>query len=126
LALPQQHRLRGHRPFDRIYRQGRRYQSELILLRLLDQVPSLLPPSDRARPPSPWRCAVVVSAKVSKRAVQRNRLRRLLHTHLSQCDPAPERPQWLLFTLRPGAAEAEPHQLLKECTNVLRQAGLIP
>jgi hypothetical protein len=39
-----------------------------MLLRLLDQVPSLLPPSDRARPPSPWRCAVVVSAKVSKRA----------------------------------------------------------
>jgi ribonuclease P protein component len=126
LALPQQHRLRGHRPFDRIYRQGRRYQSDLMLLRLLDQVPSLLPPGDRARPPSPWRCAVVVSAKVSKRAVQRNRLRRLLHGHLSQCDPAPERPQWLLLTLRPGAAEAEPQRLLKECTNVLRQAGLIP
>jgi ribonuclease P protein component len=97
-----------------------------MLLRLLDQVPSLLPPSDRARPPSPWRCAVVVSAKVSKRAVQRNRLRRLLHAHLSQCAPAPARPQWLLLTLRPGAAEAESHRLLKECTNVLRQAGLIP
>jgi ribonuclease P protein component len=123
LALPRKHRLRGHRPFDRLYRQGRRFQAPLVLLRLLQAVPELLPPPERRA--SPWRCAVVVSAKVSKRSVQRNRLRRLLHAHLAQCGLVAERPQWLLLTLLPGAAEAEPHRLLEECTHVLRQAGLI-
>jgi ribonuclease P protein component len=123
VALPRKHRLRGHRPFDRLYRQGRRFQAPLVLLRLLQAVPELLPPPERRT--SPWRCAVVVSAKVSKRAVQRNRLRRLLHAHLTHCGLVAERPQWLLLTLLPGAAEAEPHRLLEECTHVLRQAGLI-
>ena len=123
MALPRKHRLRGHRPFDRLSRQGRRFQGSLVLLRRLQAVPELLPPPERR--PSPWRCAVVVSAKVSKRAVQRNRLRRLLHAHLEHCDLVVERPQWLLLTLLPGAAEAEPSRLLEECTHVLRQAGLI-
>ncbi|MFO0005126.1 MAG: ribonuclease P protein component [bacterium] len=58
--------------------------------------------------------------------MQRNRLRRLLHEHLRRCEPGPARPRWLRFTRRPGAAEAEPHRLLEECSNLLRQAGLIP
>jgi ribonuclease P protein component len=123
VALPLKHRLRGHRPFGCLYRQGRRFQASLMLLRLLPARPELLPPPEQR--PSPWRCAVVVSGKVSKRAVQRNRLRRLLHGHLEHCGLFVERPQWLLLTLLPGAAEAEPHRLLEECTHVLRQAGLI-
>jgi ribonuclease P protein component len=74
------------------------------------------------------RCALVISSKVSKRAVKRNRLRRLLHTHLRQrferrSDLAG---RWLLISLRPEAAEAEPTQLLEECDSLLRSAGLDP
>ena len=74
------------------------------------------------------RCALVISNKVSKRAVQRNRLRRLLHDHLRRHferrnDLAG---QWLLLSLRPEAAEAEPTQLLEECDSLLRSAGLNP
>jgi len=69
---------------------------------------------------------VAVSTKVSKQAVRRNRLRRLLHDHLRRCAPAASAPQWLLLSLRPGAAEADPNRLLEECTHLLRQAGLIP
>jgi len=126
VALPQRHRLRGRRSFDRIHRQGRRYQSPLLSLRVLAAMPLLLPPSERRRAPSPWRCAVAVSTKVSKRAVRRNRLRRSLQEHLRRCAPAADRPQWLLLSLRPGAAEAEPARLLEECTQLIRQAGLIP
>jgi ribonuclease P protein component len=96
------------------------------MLRLASEQPGLLNPAERQRATSPWRCAVAVSTKVSKRAVRRNRLRRLLHDHLRRLDPAPAQPQWLLLSLRPGAAEAEPHRLLEECTHLLRQAGLIP
>ena len=74
------------------------------------------------------RCALVISNKVSKRAVKRNRLRRLLHDHLRlhferRNDLAG---QWLLLSPRPEAAEAEPTQLLEECDSLLRSAGLDP
>ena len=72
------------------------------------------------------RCALVISNKVSKRAVRRNRLRRLLHNHLRErleqrTDLAG---RWLLISLRPNAAEAEPAQLLEECDSLLKIAGL--
>ena len=74
------------------------------------------------------RCALVISNKVSKLSVKRNRLRRLLHDHLrrrfeQRNDLAG---WWLLISLRPEAAEAEPTQLLEECDSLLRSAGLDP
>ena len=126
MALPQQHRLRGHKPFVRLYRQGRRFHGELMVLRLLEAHALLLPANDRNHAPSAWRCAVVVSGKVSKRAVRRNRLRRLLHGHLLLQALAPASPQWLLLSLKPTAAEAQELRLLEECTHLLRKAGLLP
>ena len=80
-----------------------------------------LPPSGRE-----LSLALVISSKVSKRAVKRNRLRRRLHEHLRlrlECrrDLAG---LWLLFSLRPAAGEVDPSQLLKECDSLLRDAGL--
>jgi ribonuclease P protein component len=66
-----------------------------------------------------------VSTKVSKRAVRRNRLRRLLHGHLLASSPQAATAQWLLISLKPGAAEAEEHRLLEECTHLMRQAALL-
>jgi ribonuclease P protein component len=124
VALPQQHRLKGRRVFDRLYRQGRRYQGPGLLLRVLAADPSLLPPGT---PPtaSPWRCGIVVSTKVSKLAVRRNRLRRLFHDHLRRHPPTPDQPLWLLITLKPGCLERSDDQLLGECAQLLRQAGLL-
>jgi ribonuclease P protein component len=82
VALPKRHRLRGHRAIDQLHRLGRRHHSPHLLLRVLSANHSLLPPPDQRAQPSPWRCALVISAKVNKRAVVRNRLRRLLHRHL--------------------------------------------
>jgi ribonuclease P protein component len=124
VALPQQHRLKGRRVFDRLYRQGRRFQGPGLLLRILAADPSLLPPGT---PPtaSPWRCGIVVSSKVSKLAVRRNRLRRLFHEHLRRHPPASGQPLWLLITLKPGCLERSEDQLLGECSQLLRQAGLL-
>ena len=127
MALSRQHRLRGPRPFARLYRQGRRYQGEWLVLRLLQAEAALLPREDRrASPASGWRCGVVVSTKVHKRAVRRNRLRRLLHEELRRQPPEPRTPLWLLFSLKPGSAEVEESLLLGECRQLLRQAGLSP
>jgi len=110
--------------FDRLYRQGRRFHGTWLTLRVLPAVAALLPPGDRPHPSSPWRCAVVVSSKVSKRAVRRNRLRRLLHQELLLHPPTTERPAWLVFSLKPGSVDADEALLLGECRQLLRKAEL--
>jgi ribonuclease P protein component len=126
VALPQRHRLKGRRIFDRIYRTGRRIHGTHLVLRVLAADQTLLPPDSRSHSPSGWRCGVVVSGKVSKLAVRRNRLRRLLQAHLLRELPATAGslpPQWLLLSLRPGCADLDPDVLLGECSQLLRKAG---
>ena len=125
MALPQCHRLKGQRVFDRLYQKGRKTHGPFLLLRVLDALPQLLPAEQQAHPPSPWRCGVVVSSKVHKRSVRRNRLRRLLHAHLlAQQIGDGQRCVWLLLSLKPGSAELSPQALLGECNQLLYQAGL--
>ena len=52
-----------------------------MVLRTLDGDVSLLRPELRHQPARCCCCAVVISSKVHKRAVRRNRLRRLFHSH---------------------------------------------
>jgi ribonuclease P protein component len=124
MALPGPHRIKGQRAFDFLYQQGRRHHGGLMVVRVADGRPGLLKTSAA----SAWRCAVVISSKVSKRAVRRNKLRRLLHEHLMQTlPPRPtDRTTWLLISLKPGCADAEPAALLGECDQLLQQAGLRP
>jgi ribonuclease P protein component len=126
VALPPQYRLRGHRVFERLYRKGRRLQGEWLVLRQLNAESALLPPKLRPHPASPWRCGIVVSSKVHKRAVRRNRLRRLLQEELRRHPPQAHRPLWLLLSLRPGSADVDEERLLGECRELLHQAGLRP
>jgi ribonuclease P protein component len=127
LALPQRHRLKGQRVFDRVYQKGRCIHGSFLVLRILEALPGLLPAEQQARPPSPWRFGVVVSSKVHKRSVRRNRLRRLLHAHLlAQPIEAGERSLWLLLSLKPGSADLPSQALLGECSQLLHQAGLTP
>ena len=97
-----------------------------MVIRTMHGDPLLLRPQLRRLAVQDCRCAVVISSKVHKRAVRRNRLRRLLHAHLRQrleqrSDLAG---QWLLVSLRPGSADADDPQLLEECDSLLNAAGL--
>ncbi len=127
MVLPREHRLRGRAVFDRLYQKGRRFHGPLLVLRTLAAEPELLKPElRRGARPGPPRFAVVVSAKVSKRSVRRNQLRRLLHGQLvalargewSGTD------QWVLISLKPGSADAEDGALLGECAQLLQKSGL--
>ena len=126
MVLPASMRLRGHRCFSRLHRSRCRHHGKWMVLRQIDSDRSLLRSELRNQSDTTCRCALVISNKVSKRAVRRNRLRRLLHSHLrkrleQRTDLAGK---WLLLSLRPDAAEAEPTQLLEECDSLLRIAGL--
>jgi ribonuclease P protein component len=67
---------------------------------------------------------VVVSAKVSKRAVRRNQLRRWIQEQLLRDPPRPSAPSWLVFSLKPGSRDIEKALLLGECLQLLRKADL--
>ena len=126
MVLPASMRLRGHRCFSRLHRSRCRHHGKWMVLRQIDSDRSLLRSELRNQSDTTCRCALVISNKVSKRAVRRNRLRRLLHSHLrkrleQRSDLAGK---WLLLSLRPDAAEAEPAQLLEECDSLLKVAGL--
>lgn len=127
MALPPNLRLRGYRAFDRLYRNGRRFHGTWLVLRTLKAEANLLRTGEARQPPSPFRCAVVVSSKVSKRSVCRNRLRRLIHAWFqSHCAAMADQHEsiWLLFSLKPGSADADPEALLGECSSLLQKAGL--
>jgi ribonuclease P protein component len=126
MVLPASMRLRGHRCFSRLHRSRCRHHGKWMVLRQIDSDRSLLRSELRNQTDTTCRCALVISNKVSKRAVRRNRLRRLLHSHLrkrlgQRSDIAGK---WLLLSLRPDAAEAEPAELLEECDSLLKIAGL--
>jgi ribonuclease P protein component len=111
--------------FDHLYRRGRSQSLATMVLKVAPPRPELL------HPPQPQhattcRLVVVVSSKVSKRAVVRNRLRRLFHEAFRQRQQRKPLPSvWLLLSLRPGAAESDPADLLKQWTHLLHLSGLL-
>lgn len=126
MALSREHRLRGRFVFDRIYQKGRRIHGQWMVLRTMAAKPELLKTDPRDHTPLSCRLGVVVSSKVSKRSVERNRLRRLLHAHLSRLIANQGEGIWLLISLKPGSADTEEQLLLGECSELLAKAGLRP
>ena len=126
MALSREHRLRGRFVFDRIYQKGRRIHGQWMVLRTMAAKPELLKTDPRDHTPLSCRLGVVVSSKVSKRSVERNRLRRLLHGHLRRLIANQGEGIWLLISLKPGSADTEEQLLLGECSELLAKAGLRP
>ena len=81
MVLPKSMRLKGHRCFDQLYREGNRYHEPSMMLRVVNAAPKLHKSKFPNEKQNSCRCAIAISSKVSKKAVVRNRLRRLLHHH---------------------------------------------
>ncbi len=127
MVLPCSMRLKGHKCFNHLHRSGHRYYGQLMVLRVVNANTNLLKKGKQTFNESSCRCAVTISNKVSKKAVIRNRLRRLLHNHLRYRLETNTRnaSRWALISLKPCALNIEPAPLLKECDNLLFKAGLI-
>jgi len=65
-------RLNGQKNFDYVFSQGKNYQSNYLILRIA------------ATKNKFWRLGLIISGRVDKRAVIRNRLRRRLSTIIRQ------------------------------------------
>ena len=126
MVLPNSMRIKGIKCFDHLHRRGERFYGPLMTLRVAKAQNKLLKGTANAQKAS-YRCAVTISSKVSKKAVIRNRLRRLIHDHLRQRFEHAHSfsDQWALISLKPTAVKAEKGPLLKECDNLLHKAGFI-
>ena len=126
MVLPKQMRLKGHRCFDYIYREGFRFYSPSMVLRVANantksQVKGI---TNNVRPCI--KCAVSISNKVSKKSVTRNKLRRLFHQHLS-CKLSKIQPRqeiWAFISLKPSCMKNSDSNLLRECDKLLIKAGM--
>ncbi len=126
MVLPKPMRIKGHRPFYYLHKAGTVFHSQSMVLKVATGKPHLLRPFNSIKKSDSCRCAISISCKVSKKAVIRNRLRRLLHDHLRQrlSSKKEHSNKWALFSLKQSSALKEGMPLLKECDQLLKKAGL--
>ncbi len=97
-----------------------------MLLRVVNARENLIKSDSHNIEPLSCRCAISISCKVSKKAVIRNQLRRLLHNHLRQRLESKKEyaSKWALITLKANASLTGAEPLLTECDQLLKEAGL--
>ena len=126
MVLPKHMRLKGHRCFDFIYREGSRFNSPSMVLRVVKATTKFQKKEINKNIRPCIKCAVSISNKVSKKSVIRNKLRRLFHQHLSsrlsKVNSGYE--LWAFISLKPSCMKNSNIILLKECDKLLIKAGM--
>jgi len=127
MVLPKAMRLKGHRCFDHLYKDGTRYHQPSVLLRVVKADYTLHKTKSGQNVQKSCRCAIAISSKVNKKAVIRNRLRRLIHEYLREklYEDSANANKWVLFSLKPQSSNIDPSELIQECDRLLRKAGLV-
>ena len=126
MVLPKHMRLKGHRCFDFIYKEGSRYYGPSMVLRVTKANSKLQAKGIHSDRRPSIKCAISISNKVSKKSVTRNKLRRLFHHHLSLrlSKIHTENEIWAFISLKPSCMENANSDLIKECDKLLTKAGI--
>ena len=127
MVLPKHMRLKGHRCFDFIYKEGQRFYSPSMVLRVTKANRNFHSKGTGTKVRSSVKCAISISNKVSKKSVTRNKLRRLFHHHLT-CRLSKiklESEIWAFISLKPTCMKNSNSNLLYECDTLLIKAGII-
>jgi len=114
--IGQRHRFHGHNKVDAVYRRGTTLRGSLLNLKYVP-----------GQGPRPYRVAVVVSKKVSKSAVVRNRIRRRIYELVRNYDESKLHDSELVFivysdslaSLESDRLKAAVHDLLQRAVSVL-------
>jgi len=80
MALPKDMRLKGHRTFDYIHKNSIKYHGKLMTFKVARSNPEILLSHKLKDSSNKFRVAIAISKKVSKKAVERNKLRRILQS----------------------------------------------
>ena len=126
MALPKAMRLKGHRTFDYIHRNSIKYYGKLMTFKIAKSNPKILISHKNVYGLNNFKIAIAISKKVSKKAVARNKIRRILHDYLLK-NFSPEnnhKPYWLLVNLKPGDTYNDKLKLLEEFQHLIFKSGL--
>ncbi len=127
MALPKDMRLKGHRTFNYIHKNSMTYHGKLMTFKVARSNPSILLTHKLQNTSDKLRVAIAISKKVSKKAVERNRLRRILQewllTNIQKINN--HKPYWLLVNLKIGDFCNDKNQLLEEFQSLMFKSRLI-
>jgi len=127
MALPKDMRLKGHRTFDYIHKNSIKYQGKLMTFKVARSNPEILLSHKLKVSSNKLRVAIAISKKVSKKAVDRNKIRRALQkwllTNIQKINN--HKPYWLLVNLKFGDFCNDKSKLLEEFQNLMFKSQLI-
>ena len=127
MALPKDMRLKGHRTFNYIHKNSTKYYGKVMTFKLARSNPEILLSHKFTTTPNKLRVAFAISKKVSKKAVDRNRIRRILQewllTNIKKINN--HKPYWLLVNLNYGDFYNDKNKLLEEFQILMFKSHLI-
>ncbi len=127
MALPKDMRLKGHRTFNYIHKNATTYHGKLMTFKVAISKPDILITHKFKNTSNKLRVAIAISKKVSKKAVERNKLRRILQewllTNIQKINN--HKPYWLLVNLKIGDFYNDKGRLLEEFQNLMFKSRLI-
>ena len=127
MALPKKMRLRGHRTFNYIHRNSTKYNGKLMNFRVARSNPEILSSHNINDSSNNLRVAIAISKKVAKKAVDRNKIRRIMQewllTNIQKINN--HKPYWLLVNLKSGDFCNDKNKLLEEFQNLMFKSRLI-
>ena len=126
MALPKSMRLKGHRTFDYIHKNSVKYYGELMTLKVASSNPKILISHNNNYYLDNLKIAIAISKKVSKKAVVRNKIRRILQDSLLKnfSQGNNHKPYWLLVNLKSVDFHNDKIKLLEEFQHLIFKSGL--
>ena len=114
MGLPKLLRLKHWQDFQTVYQQGKRYRHSNLLLRVLGD-----------RPGASSRFGITVGKKVSKKATDRNRIKRQIRAAIAHLSPQSQPGFDVVIIVLPQAIECNYERFLRELEQLFSQAGII-
>ena len=127
MALPKDMRLKGHRTFNYIHKNSITYHGKLMTFKVARSNPGILLTHKLKNTSDNLRVAIAISKKVSKKSVDRNKIRRILQewllTNIQKINN--HKPCWLLVNLNCRDFCNDKNLLLEEFQNLMFKSRLI-
>ena len=127
MAFPKDMRLKGHRTFNYIHKNSVKYYGKLMTFKVAKSSPEILLSHNLKNTTNNLRVAIAISKKVSKKAVHRNKIRRILQgwllSNIQRINN--HKPYWLLVNLNFGDFCNDNNRLLEEFQKLMIKSRLI-
>ena len=126
MALPKAMRLKGHRTFDYIHKNSVKYYGKLMTFKIARSNPKILISHKNIHSLNNFKIGITISKKVSKKAVVRNKIRRILQDCLLKnfSQENNHKPYWLLVNLKSSNFCNNKIELLEEFQHLIIKSGL--